>query len=150
MSESSIDKTPEELQQEKINHYVKTFQKLQLIDLTSYPYRTKESLVGTYNRDDFQKYIQAPELDANQKQLRKISKYLYNASPQYNMLINYLSSILTLDFSVEPTSQNRTKIKKKEYENEYYKYVNFVERMNIRHEFSRILDIIYRDGVYCG
>jgi hypothetical protein len=150
MTESHKEKTTEELNQEKINNYIRAFQKLQLIDLSTFPYRIKEQLVGTFTRDDLRKYIQAPELEPNQKQLRRISKYLYNVSPQYNMLINYMSSILTLDFMIKPLSQNPKKIKKKEYENKYYQYTNFVERMNIRHEFSRILEVVYRDGVYCG
>lgn len=150
MTENKQEKTPEEIAQDKINHYVSTFQKLQLIDLSTYPYRNKEMLIGTYKREDLQKYIQAPELEANQKQLRKVSKFLYNASPQYNMLINYMSSILTLDFMIKPLSQNPKKLKKKDYENKYYQFVSIVEKMNIRHEFSRILDVVYRDGVYCG
>lgn len=143
------EKSIEELEQEKIKNYVAAFQKLQLINLEN-PYKTKESLVGTYKRDDLKKYIQAPELDASQKQLRKISKFLYNSSPQYNMLINYLSSILTLDFIIKPTSQNPKKLNKKTYENKYYQFTSFVESMSIRHEFSRILEVVYRDGVYCG
>lgn len=142
--------TPEQQAQEKMKNYIATFQKLQLIDLNTYPYRIKESIVGTYTREDLRKYIQAPEMEANQKVLRKIGKFLYNSSPQYNMLANYMSSILTLDFTIKPLSQNPSKIKKKEYENKFYNYVNFVENMNIRHEFSRVLEIVFRDGVYCG
>jgi hypothetical protein len=142
--------TKEEALEQKHAHYAETFQKLQLIDLSTYPYRTQEKLIGTFTREDLRRYILAPELDANQKQLRRISKFLYNASPQYNMLVNYLSSILTLDFLIKPVSQNPKKIKKKEYENKYYQFVSFVEKMNIRHEFSKILESVYRDGIYCG
>jgi hypothetical protein len=143
-------KTPEQLEQEKILHYTTTFQKLQLIDLENYLHRNRESLIGTYKKEDLQKYMQAPELDASQKVLRKISKFLFNASPQYSLAIGYYASILTLDYMIKPTSQNPKKIKKKEYENSYYKFVNFVENMNVQHEFSRILDVVYRDGVYYG
>lgn len=145
-----LPKSPEELEREKVESYTRTFKKLQLIELETFFHRNKESLIGTFKKEDFKKYVESPELDISQKQLRKMSKYLKNISPQYSLAIGYYSSILTLDYMVKPTSQNPKKIKKKEYETNYYKFVNFVENLNIQHEFSKILDIAYRDGVYFG
>ncbi len=145
-----VEKTPEELTQEKIQQYTAKFQKLQLVDLENFFYRNKEALIGTYKKEDFTKFMQAPELDVSQKSLRKMSKFLFNYSSQYSLAVAYYASILTLDFIIKPTSQDPKKIKKKEYEKKYYQFVNFVENMSIQHEFSRILDIVYRDGVYFG
>lgn len=147
---ATIEKTQEELTQEKILQYTSKFQKLQLIDLEKFFSRNKEALIGTYKKEDFAKFMQSPELDLSQKQLRKMSKFLFNYSPQYSLAIAYYASILTLDFIIKPTSQNPKSINKKKYENKYYEFVNFVENMSIQHEFSRILDVAYRDGVYYG
>lgn len=138
-------------EQAKIEQYVNQFKKLLLVDLNTYPYRTQEKLVGTYTKDDLRNYIKAPELEANQKVLRKISKFLYNASSQYRLLVNYFTSILTFDHYVRPNAANPKKIKnKKSYEDEYYNFVSFVEKMNLKHEFAKISEVLYRDGVYCG
>jgi hypothetical protein len=152
MSESSTPQpTEEEIKANFIKGQQAQFQKLKLIDLETYPYRTKEQLIGTFKREDLKKYMQVPELDANQKQLRRISKYLYNISSQYKLSCDHFSSILTLDHIVEPKNFNPSKkVNKKTLESQFYNVANTVDMMNIQHEFFKILQVVYREGVYCG
>ena len=153
MSDSPQSKpqlTEEEIKANFIRGQQAQFQKLQLINLEQYPYRLKEQIVGTFSRDDLRKYMQAPEIDANQKQLRRISKYLYNVSSQYKLSCDHFASMLTLAHIVEPRNLNPKKINKKTFETQFYNMVNQVDMMNIQHEFSKILQVVYREGVYCG
>jgi len=149
-NKSSPEYTEEELKEQYAKKLHAHFQKLELINLETYPYRLKEQLIGTFKREDLRKYLQAPEIDANQKQLRRISKYLYNVSSQYRLSCDHFSSLTTLDHIVEPKNFNPKKVNKKSFENQYYNTVNQVELMNIKHEFSKVLQVVWREGVYCG
>ena len=58
---------------------------LSLIDLT----KNKSITYNTYSRDSLRTYLKNPATDANQKNLRKLSNYLYTVSHVYRRLINF-------------------------------------------------------------
>ncbi|OBG93845.1 hypothetical protein A9X05_09045 [Mycobacterium sp. E3298] len=125
-------------------------QKLSLVDLERFPYRTQEMVVGTYTKDQLKEYLKAPELEANQKALRKISRFLYNASTHYKRLVQDFATMLTLDHYLEPYSLNPDKVNKKTFKTAYLKAVDVVENMNIKHEMGKVQQYVYRDGIFYG
>lgn len=58
---------------------------LNLIDLT----QTKNITYTTYSRDSLRSYLKNPASESNQKNLRKLSDYLYTVSHVYRRLINF-------------------------------------------------------------
>ena len=58
---------------------------LSLIDLT----QNKSITYTTYSRESLRSYLQNPAAEGNQKNLRKLSNYLYTVSHVYRRLINF-------------------------------------------------------------
>lgn len=58
---------------------------LALIDLT----KSKSITYTTYSRDSLRTYLKNPASESNQKNLRKLSNYLYTVSHVYRRLINF-------------------------------------------------------------
>lgn len=58
---------------------------LSLIDLT----KSKNITYQTYSRESLRTYLKNPASEGNQKQLRKLSNYLYTVSHVYRRLINF-------------------------------------------------------------
>ena len=58
---------------------------LSLIDLAN----NKNITYTTYSRDSLRTYLKNPASESNQKQLRKLSNYLYTVSHVYRRLINF-------------------------------------------------------------
>jgi hypothetical protein len=144
-------KTPEELEFERKQLQFAQLERLKLIDLDLYPYRTQEKIIGKYTRDQLKKALDAPELEPNQKQLRNISKFLYNASSHYKRLILHFSTILTLDHYLEPYGiTDPEKINAKKLKKSYFDNLRIIENMNIKHEFSKILHSVIKEGVFFG
>jgi hypothetical protein len=144
------EKTPEQLEQERKQLQFALLEKLRLVDLDIYPYRTQEKIIGKYTREQLKKALEAPELDANQKQLRNISKFLYNASSHYKRLILHFATILTLDYFLEPYGIDPEKINAKKLKKAYFDTLKIVESMNIKHEFSKVLLSVIKEGIFFG
>lgn len=64
---------------------------LQLINLE----KTRNVTSNTYNRENIRSYLKAPSTETNQKNLRKLSDFLYNVSHIYRRMINYKAEQIT-------------------------------------------------------
>lgn len=101
---------------------------------------TKEQLIG---------YLNAP--DKNEKQLRNMSTYLYNASNYYRRLIQYYSGMLTYAYIVTPYNLDTTKkIDNKKFKSQYNKVINYLDKMNMKHEFQKLLRVAFKQDVFYG
>lgn len=101
---------------------------------------TKEQLIG---------YLNAP--DKNEKQLRNMSTYLYNASNYYRRLIQYYSGMLTYAYIVAPYNLDTTKkIDNKKFKSQYNKVINYLDKMNMKHEFQKLLRVAFKQDVFYG
>jgi len=89
----------------------------------------------------------------NEKKLRDLSRFLYDSSAHYKRLCQYFSTMLTFDYVVEAYNQQEFKKDKKFIEDVQKKYintVNFIEVMNIKHEFSKLISRIFIDDIVYG
>ena len=77
----------EKLSREERNRaaYAAVKDALALIDLT----QTKSITYNTFSRDNLRTYLKNPASESNQKNLRKLSNYLYNISHVYRRLVNF-------------------------------------------------------------
>lgn len=102
-----------------------------------------------YSKDQIVKYLANP---ANyEKQLRNMSKYLFNISNYYRRLIQYFANMSTFSYELVPYGLDRSKsINLNKFKKAYYASSIAVELMNIPHEATKILTIAFRDDVYYG
>lgn len=101
-----------------------------------------------YKTEDIQRFIDNPS--KNEKQLRDISRHLYNVSPHYKRLINYFAKMLTFDYIIEPYNLNTNKLNKKTFLSGYEKVLNYIDNMNIKHEMVKVMTTIFREDVFYG
>lgn len=103
----------------------------------------------TFTRENVATYLSNPIRYS--KELQNLSSYLYNFSPHYKRLINYMSKMPTLDHFVEPYGLDFSKsINEKSLTNNYNKAVDLVELMNIKHEFGKALVTAWKLGTFYG
>lgn len=102
-----------------------------------------------YKKDEIVKYLGNP---ANyEKQLRSMSTYLYNISNYYRRLIEYMAGMSTFSYVVVPYGIDYSKkVNTQKFKKGYYAVVAELEKMNLRHEFSKALTIAFRDDIFCG
>lgn len=127
---------------------VEAFKQLGLISLTTETASSR--VVGTYTKEDLKRYLKDKSKPTNQQALREISRQLYYSSLQYRRLINYYATLFNLDYVVEAYGSNPDKANKNTFKNAYIKNLDYVERMNIKNEFTKARLIAYRDGIFYG
>jgi hypothetical protein len=128
-----------------IRNYAK-LGKLILNDLTKS--NKISSTMINYSKEDVARFLESPE--RYEKQLRDISRKIYQLSPQYRRAINHFAKMLRLDYIIEPYGINSDKAKVETIKNQYFKVCDFLDLMNIKHEFLKIQSIAYKEDVFFG
>ena len=102
-----------------------------------------------YTKSNIVTYLGNP---ANyEKQLRQMSQYLYNISNYYKRLVLYFANMSTFSYIIVPYGIDYSKnVNMNKFKKGYYAVTNQLEKMNIKHEFTRALTVAFRDDVYYG
>ena len=102
-----------------------------------------------YTTDQLVTYLGNPA--SYEKQLRKMSKYLFNISNYYRRLIQYFANMSTFSYTISPYGLDRSKtVNANKLKKAYYSSVAAVELMNLPHEATKMFTIAFRDDVYYG
>lgn len=102
-----------------------------------------------YTKDQIVEYLKAP--DRNEKQLRDMSTYLYNISNYYRRLILYFARMPTFAYTVVPYNLDLSKkVNERTFRSSYQKVLNDLDKMNMRHEFQKILTTAFKQDVFYG
>lgn len=102
-----------------------------------------------YTKDQLVTYLGNPA--SYEKQLRKMSKYLFNISNYYRRLIQYFANMPTFSYTISPYGLDRSKtVNANKLKKAYYSSVAAVELMNLPHEATKMFTIAFRDDVYYG
>lgn len=113
--------------------------------------KNKNTVVGTFTKNDLKKYLKDITSEANQKNLRKISRSLYLSSSHYRTLINYYTTLYNFDYVVEGYGVNPDDVSDKEkYRKAYIRSIDQIEKINIKKESIKIRFNAYLDGVFYG
>lgn len=105
----------------------------------------------TYKKSDVINWLANP--GKYEKQLRNLSRFLFDSSSHYKRLIDYFSTMLTFDYVVDIYNQIDYEITEKLKENIQKRYINIInklENMNMKHEFSKLTTIALIDGIVYG
>ncbi|WP_425203613.1 hypothetical protein [Priestia megaterium] len=109
---------------------------------------SSSSIMKRFNKDNIIKFMSNPQ--KNEKQLREVSRYLYNASPNYKRLILYFAYLPTFDYIVEPYGLNPAKVNIDAFKKQYQKNLDTLESMNLSHEFLKVLKVAFKEDVFYG
>lgn len=104
--------------------------------------------INKYSRDDIRRYLKNPE--SYTRQLQEVSLYLYISSGYYMRVINYFSSMLTLDHIVVPYGIDKQTLNASTFKKNYNKVVDYIESYNIKHELPLVIFLLLINGVYFG
>lgn len=108
----------------------------------------QSSFLKKYKRTDVARFLDSPE--KNEKDLRIISTILYSKSSHYRRLIQYFAKLPLFYYTLEPVGVNPLKANAKSIQNQFQKISEFVELMNIKHEFQKIMDTAFKEDVFYG
>lgn len=120
------------LQENEKNYTTTTFAKakdvLQQVDLA----QPKTITYNVFSKESLRQYMKNPASESNQKSLRKLSNFLYSVSHVYRRLINFKALQITLRaWQAYPEIDNPNEIDKELISENYYKVINYVNRMQL-------------------
>lgn len=109
--------------------------------------RTTKSPLSMFNADQVATFLQNPV--RYERQIRQLSNYLYNVSPQYKLLIQYFATMPTYAYTLEPY-QIPDEIDKEKYKKAYFNNLKDIEKMSLSHELIKVLKIAFKEDVFYG
>jgi hypothetical protein len=108
-----------------------------------------KSLLSKYKQSDIQTFLEGFKLEKNQKKLVDVSKLLYAKSPQYQRLVRHFAEMPTFAHVLVPSVSlagiDKTKILK-----QYNQVAEFLKVLNIKHEFTKLLNVAFVEDVFFG
>lgn len=115
------------------------------------PKHPRTENVGTYKREALRTYLKNPAQDSNNKNLRKLSEYLYTVSYVYRRMINFKAhQINCKTWNAYPildmVGQNNTQKVLKDYQ----RAVDIVRNMKMENQILKIMLKAWKAGVAYG
>ena len=109
---------------------------LQLIDLT----QNKNITYNTYSRDSLRTYLKNPASESNQKNLRKLSTYLYTVSHVYRRLVNFKAYQIQLkSWTVYPDIPLVEEPDADSILQNYEKVTKYIRNMNLKSQILKCM-----------
>ena len=110
---------------------------------------TNNIFFKTFTKDQVISALQNPQ--KNEKTLRNVSSFLYVLSPHYKRLCNYYAQMLKYNYYVEPYMLDFTQeIDKDKFKKSYFSTLYRLDKMNLRHEFQKVVEVVVKEGIYYG
>jgi hypothetical protein len=120
---------------------------LQLFDPEKIPNRT----TTTYNRESLRTYLRDPATDANNKNLRKLSNYLYTISHIYRRMVRFKAhQINCKTWAAYPIASMVDENDVESIFKEYERVVNIVTAMNMKTQIFKMMLQLWKNGVTYG
>ena len=139
----------EKLSREERNRaaYAAVKDALSLIDLT----QNKSITYTTYSRDSLRTYLKNPASEGNQKQLRKLSNYLYTVSHVYRRLINFKAYQITCkSWTVYPDIPLTEEPDAESILTNYDKVIKYVRNMDMKSQILKCMLQAWKNDVVYG
>lgn len=108
--------------------------------------------VGIYSLEQIQKALEYPH--KNCQVLTETSDYLMRISPHYAQLNRYYSNMGTFDWNIEPFDVKTDKLTTSKlidsFKSSYFDVCSQFEKINVKHEMSKIMKYLPYQDVYYG
>ena len=135
-------------EREKLKAFAKELKNtLQLFDPERIPTRN----TSTYNRETLRTYLRNPATDSNNKNLRKLSNYLYTISHIYRRMINYKAHQINCKvWSAYPIVSMFEENDEESILKEYERTVNIVTNMHMETQIYKVMLQAWKNGISYG
>lgn len=143
-----IARLQEDEQQRKIKQFAEELKNvLQLFDPEKIPNRT----TTTYSRETLRTYLRNPATEANNKNLRKLSNYLYTISHVYRRMIRFKARQMNCKtWTAYPIVSMVEENDKESILKEYERVVNIVSNMKMESQIFKMMLQAWKNGVTYG
>ena len=120
---------------------------LALIDLT----QNKSVTYNTYSRDNLRSYLKNPASESNQKNLRKLSNYLYTVSHVYRRLVNFKAYQIQLkSWTVYPDIPLTEEPDQDTILQNYDRVIKYVRNMDMKSQILKCMLQAWKNDVVYG
>lgn len=125
------------------------FKRLMIHDLCTHTDVLTSYKIGYYNLEQVEAALLDPR--SHWRMLCDVSKYLMLVSPFYMRINNYFSKMGLFNYAIDTYDlKNKESISIDKYRNDYWKLNSQLEKMNIKHEFGKIMDVLPSEDVFYG
>lgn len=115
------------------------------------PERPPNKITSTYSRESLRTYLRSPATDANNKNLRKLSNYLYTVSHVYRRMVNYKAhQINCKTWTAYPIVNMVEENDEESILKEYERVVNIVTNMHMETQIYKLMLSLWKNGVVYG
>ena len=120
---------------------------LALIDLT----QNKSISYTTYSRESLRNYLRNPASETNQKNLRKLSNYLYTVSHVYRRLVNFKATQVQLkSWTIYPDIPFVEEPDQNSILQNYDKVVKYIRNMDMKSQILKCMLQAFKNDVVYG
>ena len=134
-------------QEQQRNAFAQLKDALQLINLE----KNKTLTSSTYSKDNLRTYLKAPSTETNQKNLRKLSDYLYNISHIYRRMINYKAEQITCkSWTAYPLVNTSEENDVEKIKQDYDKITHIVTNMRMETQILKLMLRAWKHDVAYG
>ncbi len=147
-TKEQITKLQEDERRQQIKQFATELKNvLQLFNPEKIPNRT----TTTYNRETLRSYLRNPATEANNKNLRKLSNYLYTISHTYRRMIRFKArQINCKTWSAYPIVSMIEENDEESILKEYERVVNIVSNMKMESQIFKMMLQAWKNGVTYG
>lgn len=126
------------------------FKRLMVHDLCTRTEIVNSGKIGCYTLEEINRALANPQ--NHYSVLVDTSKYLMSASPFYMRLNQYFAKMGVFNYSVDTYDVRKMTDPAviQGYREDYFKLLSQLEKMNLKHEFSKIMAILPSEDLYCG
>lgn len=115
------------------------------------PERQPNKITSTYSRESLRTYLRNPATDANNKNLRKLSNYIYTVSHVYRRMVNYKAhQINCKTWTAYPIVNMVEENDEESILKEYERVVNIVTNMHMETQIYKLMLSLWKNGVVYG
>ena len=120
---------------------------LQLFD----PEKIPTKMTSIYSRENLRSYLRNPATDANNKNLRKLSAYLYTVSHVYRRMIQFKAhQINCKTWNAYPIVSMVDEVDEESVLKEYERTINIVKAMHMETQIYKVMLQAWKSGVSYG
>lgn len=105
------------------------------------------SVLSRFDSQQVATYLQNPM--KHEKQLRQLSNYLYNVNAQYKMLIRHMATMPIYAYDLNLVGSVNSYAPDKVLK-AMLKTSQYIDKLNLKHEMSKVLKIAFKEDVYFG
>jgi len=146
-TKEQIEKLQEEEKQRIAAFAAELKNTLQLFNPEKIPTRT----TSIYSRQNLRTYLRNPATDANNKNLRKLSAYLYTVSHVYRRMVNFKAhQINCKTWSAYPIVSMVEEVDEEAILKEYERVINIVKAMHMETQIFKVMLQAWKSGVSYG